>query len=73
MTPPEPGAERQETTRDEYLAGMLGDMDPLKHVGEGQFSTDEYFPQDIAHNPHLLAEVLNPGDPYPRPVIRRRK
>lgn len=73
VSSPPSGTERHHETREQALRALVGDIDPLKHAGEGQFATDEYFPQDIAHNPHLLGDVNNPEAYYPGPELPRRK
>lgn len=51
----------------------LGDIDPMKFAGEGWHATEEYFPQDVAHNPHLLGDVNNEGAYYPGPEFRKKR
>jgi len=59
--------ETYQTTRDDALRAMLGgDIDPVKHAGEGFFSTDEYFPQDI-RDPWVLGDVMEQDGYYPAP------
>lgn len=59
-----------QTTREEAIAAMMGDIDPQKHAGEGWFATEEYArPADIS-NPFTRAEVGREEDYYPSPRDR---
>jgi hypothetical protein len=61
----EPKKETRRVTREEWLAAILGDIDPLKHAGEGWFSTEEYpTPGDVS-DPFLQGEIGKEGDYYP--------
>jgi hypothetical protein len=60
-----PKKEIRKLTREEWLASILGDIDPMKHAGEGWFQTDEYpTPEDVS-DPFVAAEVGREGDYYP--------
>jgi hypothetical protein len=64
--------ETQKVTYEEFMRGLLGEVDPAKYAGEGFFATDEYFPQDI-RSPWVRGDVLNEGDYYPGPDVRKIK
>ena len=52
---------------------MLGDIDPMKHAGEGWFATEEYArPNDIG-SPYTRAEVGREEDYYPSPFDRIKR
>jgi len=60
-------------TRDEWLAAIAGDIDPLKHAGEGWFSTEEYArPADIS-DPIVRYQVGKEEDYYPETQRKRRR
>lgn len=59
-----------QTTREEALAALLGDIDPAKHAGESWFATEEYARPDDISNPFTRAEVGREGDYYPSPRHR---
>jgi hypothetical protein len=53
-------------TKEEYLAAIAGDIDPMKYAGEGWFATEEYArPGDIKNNPQLRNEIGGEGEYYP--------
>jgi len=55
------------------MRGILSDVDPLKHAGEGWFATDEYArPADI-HDPYVRGDILGEGEYYPKPARRGEK
>jgi hypothetical protein len=59
-------------TRDDFLAAVMGDIDPAKHAGEGWFATEEYArPQDIS-SPYTRADIPMSGEDYYPPPKRRR-
>jgi hypothetical protein len=65
--------ETQKVTYGEFMRGILGDVDPAKYAGEGWYATEEYAkPSDIL-SPWTRGDVLNEGDYYPGPDVRRRK
>ncbi len=52
---------------------LFPDIDPLKYSGEGFFSTDEYFPQDIG-DPYVRGDVTaGQGAYYPHPDFDPRQ
>lgn len=57
--------ERKKIPRDEWLALVLGEIDPLKYAGEGWFSTEEYPTQADVGDPWVQAEIGREGDYYP--------
>ena len=60
--------ERQQISREEFLAAVLGEINPEKYAGEGWFSTEEYAtPGDVA-DPWIRAEIGREGDYYPGKV-----
>lgn len=65
--------ETQKVTYEEFMRGILGEVDPARYAGEGWFAVDEYArPADI-QSPWVRGDVLNEGDYYPGPDVRRRK
>lgn len=71
MTPPvPPGGDRQELTRDEWMAQALGDIDPAKHAGEGWFATEEYPTTRGIDSPWTRGEIGREEEYYPRPRPR---
>lgn len=63
----------QPLKREEWLASLAGDIDPVKHAGEGWFSTDEYAkPSDIM-DPFVKAQVGAEEDYYPETYRRKKK
>jgi hypothetical protein len=65
-------SETHPMTREEWLASLSGDIDPLKHAGEAWFATDEYArPADIS-DPFVRAQVGHEEEYYPE-TYRRRK
>jgi hypothetical protein len=66
-------SESQPMTREEWLATLAGDIDPLKHAGEAWFETEEYAkPSDIA-DPFVRAQVGAEGDYYPETYRRKKR
>ncbi len=62
-------------SREEFLRAVHDDVDPMKFAGEGQFSVDEYFPQDI-NNPYIQGDIPGAGEGYyppPRNPPKRRR
>lgn len=41
------------------------DVDPMKHAGEGFFSTEEYAKPDDIQDPYVRSDMANEGDYYP--------
>jgi len=64
-----PQRETKEISREEFLAAILGDIDPMKHAGEGWFSTEEYPTADDVSDPFLQQEIGREGDYYPGLVV----
>jgi hypothetical protein len=63
----------QPMRREEWLASLAGDIDPVKHAGEGWFSTEEYAkPSDIM-DPFVRAQVGAEEDYYPETYRRKKK
>jgi hypothetical protein len=68
---PPPGTERHKESYEQALAA-LGDIDPMKHAGEGWFSTEEYAnPADI-DSPYVRGDIIGEGDYYPPPDRLRK-
>lgn len=65
--------ETQKVTYEEFMRGILGDVDPAKYAGEGWFAVDEYAKPSDIQNPWTRGDVLNEGDYYPGPDIRRKR
>jgi hypothetical protein len=64
--------ETQPLSKEEWLASLAGDIDPVKHAGEGWFSTDEYAkPSDIL-DPYVRAQVGAEDEYYPETYRRRQ-
>ncbi len=64
--------ETQPLSKEEWLASLAGDIDPVKHAGEGWFSTDEYAkPSDIL-DPYVRAQVGAEDEYYPETYRRKR-
>jgi hypothetical protein len=61
--------ERRQISEEEFLAAILGDIDPVKHAGEGWFSTDEYPTAEDVSDPFLQQEIGREGDYYPGLVV----
>lgn len=61
--------ETRRISREEFLASILGDIDPVKHAGEGWFATDEYPTSDDVADPFLQGEIGREGDYYPGLVV----
>lgn len=59
-----PQTERKQLSREEWLAEVMGDIDPEKFAGEGWFATEEYSPGDVA-DPFVAGEIGKEGDYYP--------
>lgn len=55
------------------MQGLRDDIDPVKHAGEGWFSTDEYARPDDIDNPYTRGEVGREEDYYPGPAPSRRR
>lgn len=65
--------EIQPMSRDEWLAAIMGDIDPMKYAGEGWFGTEEYArPADIS-DPYVRAQVGAEGEYYPETYRRRKR
>lgn len=64
-----PQRERRQISREEFLAAILGDIDPQKYAGEGWFSTDEYPTAGDVSDPFLQSEIGREGDYYPGLVV----
>jgi hypothetical protein len=65
--------ETQKVTYEEFMRGILGDVDPAKYAGEGWYATEEYAKPSDIQSPWTRGDVLNEGDYYPGPDVRRRK
>jgi hypothetical protein len=64
-------SETQPMTQEEWLAAIAGDIDPMKHAGEGWFQTEEYArPADIA-DPYVRAQVGAEEEYYPETYRRK--
>lgn len=59
-----------QTTRQDALMAMLGDIDPAKHAGESWYATEEYARPDDISSPYTRAEVGREDDYYPSPRDR---
>lgn len=64
--------ETQKVTYEEFMRGILGEVDQAKYAGEGWFAVDEYARPDDILSPWVRGDVLNEGDYYPRPDIRKK-
>jgi hypothetical protein len=58
-------------TREEWLASLSGDIDPLKHAGEAWFSTEEYAKPSDIQDPYVRAQVGHEGEYYPESYRRK--
>ena len=77
MAKTRPERERKKVSREEWVQGLLGDINPMKYAGEGWFATEEYAKPEKGMDPWLLAEMQNEGAYYPRAqdlkgALRRR-
>jgi hypothetical protein len=62
----------EKLTFEEFMAAIMGDIDPAKYAGEGWHATDEIArPEDVS-NPFLRGEVGREGEYYPGPDLKRR-
>ncbi len=69
-----PAKETRKVTREEALRAFYQDIDPMHYAGEGFTATDEIpRPRDVAHNPYLLARVLNEEDYWPTAARRKKR
>ncbi len=59
-------------TRDEFLSEALGDIDPMKHAGEGHFATEEYARAADIDDPYVRGDVGREGEYYPPPAHKRK-
>jgi hypothetical protein len=69
-----PKIERKSLTREEWLAEVFKDIDPLKYAGEGWYATEEYPIVAGISSPFTRAEIGKEGDYYPgvyREDVRR--
>jgi hypothetical protein len=66
-------SEKQPLTRDEWLAALSGDIDPLKHAGEAWFSTDEYAKPSDIKDPYVRAQVGAEEEYYPETYRMKRR
>lgn len=65
-------SESQPMTRDEWLAAISGDIDPVKYAGEGWFATDEYAKPSDIQDPFVRAQVGAEEEYYPE-VYRMKR
>lgn len=73
MTPPPRGTERKAESREEFMREVMSDINPLKHVGEGWYDTDEYArPADIG-DLYTRGDILGAGEYYPGPAKPEEK
>jgi hypothetical protein len=65
-------AKREKLTFEQFMAAVMGDIDPAKYAGEGWYATEEYArPEDIS-NPFTRGEVGREGEYYPGPDLKRK-
>ena len=65
--------ETQPMTREQWIEALSGDIDPVKHAGEGWFSTEEYAkPSDIM-DPFVRAQVGAEEEYYPETYRRKKR
>lgn len=58
-------------TREEWLASLSSDIDPMKYAGEGWFATDEYAKPSDIKDPYVRSQVGKEEEYYPE-VYRRK-
>ena len=69
-----PRKETRKISREEAIRAFYQDIDPMHFAGEGFTSTEEIpNPRDSAHNPYLLARVLNEEAYWPTVEKRKRR